>query len=290
MKKVILCFALMFSFTFSLYAEDVDGQVRTYKVGKFDFIALKDIDTNMGREILLQPTANIVAKVMYNNQNPSTINAFLAKSKEQNILFDTGTGEGGALKNLRTAGINSDDVNIIIITHMHADHIGGLLSSSGKKNFSNATVYVNDKELDYWLNSSAADPATSGLAQKVYSVYGDKIKTFKWGDNITPEIKSIAAPGHTPGHSVFEIESDKEKLLVISDLVHVLKVQLADPNMAVIFDTNPKDAVDSRRKIFKDISKNKTRVAGMHIHFPGVGTIIEGTGGEYIFSPSVSIR
>ncbi|MDR1195747.1 MAG: MBL fold metallo-hydrolase [Endomicrobium sp.] len=244
----------------------------------------------MGKEILLLPNAEVVGKVMANNRNPSSINTFIVKSGQQNILIDTGVGDGGAaLSNLKIAGFDPKDINIVIITHMHGDHIGGLIAG-GRKVFENAVIYINDKELNYWLNSSAPDASTAGMAKSVQAVYGDKIKTFKWGDAITPEIKALAAPGHTPGHTVFEIESDGEKMLVIADLVHVLKVQLADPNMSVTFDTNPREAADSRKSIFKDVSKNKTRVAGMHIHFPGVGVIQETTGGAYEFSPSVSVR
>lgn len=291
MKKIFLSLVLMSSFALSLYAKDVVGQVRTYKVGKFDFIAIKDIETNMGKEILLQPTAPIVARLMANNQNPSSINTFLLKSKDQSILIDTGVGVGGGfLNNLKSAEFDPKDIDIVIITHMHSDHIGGLLTPDGKKAFDKAAVYINEKELEYWTNSNTQDPGTSALAKNVRNVYGDNLKTFKWGENIIPEVKSVAAPGHTPGHTVFEIESDGDKLIIIADLVHVLKIQMADPNMAVTFDINPREAVDTRKKIFKEISKNKTRVAGMHIHFPGVGTIIETTGGEFEFSPSVSLK
>lgn len=289
-KKITLCFVLLLFFCAGLFAKDIDGQVRSYKVGVCDFIAIKDIETNMGREILLRPTAEVVSRVMANNQNPSSINVFLVKSPNGIILIDTGTGEGGmAVNNLENAGVKSGDVDIVILTHMHGDHIGGLVSA-GKKVFGKALIYVNDKELEYWTNSVSADPGTAARAGQVRAAYGGNIKTFKWGEYITPEIKASAAPGHTPGHTVFEIESGGEKMTVIADLVHVLKVQTADPNMAVIFDVNPREAVDSRKKIFKSVSKNRTRVAGMHIPFPGVGTIAEETGGEYVFSPSFSIR
>ncbi|MDR2426889.1 MAG: MBL fold metallo-hydrolase [Endomicrobium sp.] len=291
MKRIFLYLVFGACFVSSLYAEDVSGQVRTYQIGKFDFIAIKDVETNMGKEILLYPDAAIIGRVMANNQNPSSINAFVLRNDKENILIDTGVGEGGGfLNNLKIAGVEAKNVNIVIITHMHSDHIGGLVSSTGKKVFENAVIYINEKELNYWINSSAPDGSTSGMAKTVQSVYKDKIKTFNWGENITPEIKALAAPGHTPGHTVFEIESDDEKMLVIADLVHILKVQMADPNMTVTFDINPREAADSRKKIFKDVSKNKKRIAGMHMPFPGVGTIIERTGGEYEFLPSVSVK
>ena len=288
MKKVFLCFAALCFAAVNMYARDVDGQVRTYKVGDFEFVALKDIDTNMGKEILLQPTADVIAKVMANNQNPSSINAFLLKGKNHKILIDTGTG--AVINNLKIAGVEPEDVTIVLITHMHGDHIGGLITPSGEKTFPNADIYVNAKELNYWVNSETQDRGSSAMAKNVQAAYGDKIKTCNWGDNIIPEIKALDASGHTPGHTMFEITSDDQKMLVIGDLMHVLKIQIADPNMAVTFDVNPRAAIDVRKKIFKDVSKNRTRIAGIHIPFPGVGTLKETTGGAYEFSPSVSIN
>ncbi|MCL2144841.1 MAG: MBL fold metallo-hydrolase, partial [Endomicrobia bacterium] len=282
MKKVFLCFAALCFAAVNMYARDVDGQVRTYKVGDFEFVALKDIDTNMGKEILLQPTADVIAKVMANNQNPSSINAFLLKGKNHKILIDTGTG--AVINNLKIAGVEPEDVTIVLITHMHGDHIGGLITPSGEKTFPNADIYVNAKELNYWVNSETQDRGSSAMAKNVQAAYGDKIKTCNWGDNIIPEIKALDASGHTPGHTMFEITSDDQKMLVIGDLMHVLKIQIADPNMAVTFDVNPRAAIDVRKKIFKDVSKNRTRIAGIHIPFPGVGTLKETTGGAYEFS------
>ncbi|MCL1971712.1 MAG: MBL fold metallo-hydrolase [Endomicrobia bacterium] len=291
MRKLFLCFAVLCFVAANVCAKDVTGQVRTYHVGDFEFIAIKDIETNMGKAILLQPNAEVVAKVMANNQNPSSINAFLVKGNNHKILIDTGIGSGGnAMNNLRTAGVEPEDITIVLLTHMHGDHIGGLITPEGEKVFPNAVIRMHAKELEYWVGDNAKDPGTSALARNVRSVYGDKIQTFNWGDEIIPEIKALRASGHTPGHTIFEINSDNQKMLVIGDLIHVLKVQIADPNMAVTFDLNPREAIETRKKVFKDVSKNKTRVAGMHIPFPGVGTITSAAGGAYEFSPSVSVN
>ena len=291
MRKLFLCFAALCFAAANVCAKDVAGQVRTYKVGDFDFVAIKDMETSMGKEILLQPNAEVVAKVMANNRNPSSINAFLVKGKNHKILIDTGIGDNGnVMKNLQAAGVEPEDITIVLITHMHGDHIGGLITQKGEKVFPNAVIRIHVKELEYWVGDNSKDPGSSAFAKNVQSVYGDKIQTFNWGDNITPEIKALRAFGHTPGHTIFEINSDNQKMLVIGDLIHVLKVQIADPNMAVTFDLNPKEAAESRKKVFKDVSKNKTRVAGMHIPFPGVGTLTGTTGGAYEFSPSVSVN
>lgn len=288
MRKIFMPFLALCFFSGISFAQNITGETRNYKVGEVDFVAIKDIDTNMGKQILLNPSADVVRKMMPDNQNPSTINVFLAKTKNKTVLFDTGTGTGGsALKNLKESGVNPENIDIIIITHMHSDHIGGLLDASGAKAFVNADVYISQPELEYWLNNIAADVATSSLARSVRAIYGDKIKTFEWGDNIVPEIKSIKAPGHTPGHTIFEISSKQEKLLVVADIIHSLKVQMTDPSMSVVFDVNPKQAAETRKQILREVEKSKTRIAGMHIPFPGIGNITEPKSGIYLFVPSV---
>jgi glyoxylase-like metal-dependent hydrolase (beta-lactamase superfamily II) len=238
----------------------------------------------MGKSILLNPDAEAVKKVMYDDRNPSTINAFVIKTSGKTILIDTGTGSGGKLlKNLESAGITPDKTDIVIITHMHSDHVGGLAGEKAEKVFTSADVYIAAPEFRYWVDAVASEKNT---ARTLKAVYGNKLKTFEWNENITPEIKALAAPGHTPGHTVFEISSGEDKILVIGDLVHNIKVQTLDPSISVVFDSDPKQAAAVRKQIFKSAARSKTRVAGMHIPFPGVGYLSEDTGGKYSFNPS----
>jgi glyoxylase-like metal-dependent hydrolase (beta-lactamase superfamily II) len=253
-------------------------------VGSIEFISVKDINTNMGKSILLNPAAEAVKKAMYDDQNPSSINAFVVKTADKTILIDAGTGSGGnLLKNLELAGVTPDTTDIVIITHMHSDHIGGLAGPKAEKVFTSAQVYVAAEELRYWLNAVSSE---KNAARTLKAVYADKLKTFEWDENIIPEIKAIGAPGHTPGHTMFEISSGDDKILVIGDLVHNIKVQTIDPSISVVFDSDPKQAAAVRKKIFKDAARSKTKIAGMHIPFPGVGYLSEDSAGKYFFNPS----
>ncbi|MDR2192469.1 MAG: MBL fold metallo-hydrolase [Endomicrobium sp.] len=280
MKK-IFCLLILFVFS-SLSFADVSG-FRKYKLGTLEFIAIKDMDTNLGKSILLNPEAPVVREVMFDGQNPSSINAFAVKTKDKNILIDTGNGEGGAMfANLLSAGFSPDDFSIVIITHMHGDHIGGLVSADGERNFKRAQIYIAATELNYWLNAVG----DRNSARLIKSVYGGDLKTFDYDANITPEIKALSAVGHTPGHTMFEISSGQDKILVVGDLTHNIKVQTADPSMSVTFDSDPKQAANTRIKVFRDAAKNKTKIAGMHIPFPGVGYLSEAAGGKYNFDPS----
>ena len=281
MKKIFYFLPLLFIFASLSFA--YDAGIRKYKLGAVEFIAVKDNDTNLGKAILLNPDAPVVKSVMFDGQNPSSINTFVVKTKDKNVLIDAGIGTGGELlANLLSVGISPDDIDIVIITHMHGDHVGGLLVAGGQRNFRFAQIYIAEPELNYWLTAIQE----KNLAKLIQAVYGEDLKTFEFNANITPEIKALDAVGHTPGHTVYEISSGNDKILVIGDMVHNIKVQAADPSMAVVFDIDPKQAVKTRARIFKEAAKNKTKIAGMHIPFPGVGYLSESGAGKYNFDPS----
>jgi len=289
MKKLLFAaLAVVMCFTGVGFAED-EVQTWSYKIGDFDFIAVRDKDTNMGRDILLSPYSDTVKKTMPDNQNPSSINAFVLKTKDKTILFDTGLGAAGGgklLENMKLAKIDPQKVDCIFLTHMHGDHAGGLLTKDGGAVFSKAVIYVSKPEIDYWTGYT--DARIANYVNMTKDAYAGRIKNFEWGEEVLPGVKAIKAVGHTPGHAIYEISSNDSKLLVIGDLVHVLKVQMKDPSMAVKFDSDSKQATDTRKAVLRDAAKNKTKIAGMHIPFPGAGTVEDPNGsGEYVFYPAV---
>lgn len=275
MKKILIPMLMIF-FISSLYA----SETKTYKIGDLELIALKDTDTNMGKSILLEPNDEIVAKIMPDNQNPSSINSYVLKIEDSIILVDAGFGRDKTLiDNLKSVDINPLDIDIIMLTHMHSDHIGGLVDEKGVV-FPNATLFISKDELDYQLNNK---DKSSDMAKNVYNLYKDNIKTFSWGESLLPQIKATKALGHTPGHTFFEITSNNDKIVIVADVVHSLKVQLAKPSMSVVFDTDPVQAAKTRIELFEQISKDKTKIVGMHIPFPGVGYILNNDDGSYRF-------
>ncbi|MDR1940870.1 MAG: MBL fold metallo-hydrolase [Endomicrobium sp.] len=277
---VAALFLLGIAFIQTAFADD---NAASYKIGGVEFIAVKDISANMSKNLVLNQNAAIVNEVFGDKQGlPAAINAFLVKIDGKNILIDCGNRGGNVVKNLQSISVDPDDINIILLTHMHGDHIGGLIDDKGGKAFKNALVFVSNDELNYWLNS-----AKSQLPLIVKQVYGSDLKTLQWDKNdIVSEIKPIKAAGHTPGHTIFEITSGGDKILVIGDLMHIAALQTADPSLSVSYDIDPAEAAKTRADVLKYAYENNLKIAGMHIAFSGVGKITKGKDLRlYDFSP-----
>ena len=218
---------------------------------------------------------------------PTSVNAFLVNTGSKLLLIDSGTSKpgspmpGGVLQNLKASGYTPDQVDIVLITHMHGDHTGGLLDSNGKPAFPNATIWTAKAESDYWLSTdiAAKSPADAQsrfkMARDISSPYkaAGKWETFENGFEPVPGIKAVETPGHTPGHTVYEITSDGQTLVAIGDTVHSVAVQFAVPTVSCDFDKDQPEAIASRLALFKNISARNTIVAGAHLPFPGIGRL-----------------
>jgi glyoxylase-like metal-dependent hydrolase (beta-lactamase superfamily II) len=270
-------------------------------LGSFEITALADGTADFPMDkLLIGPTPAEIQKAFSQSflklPVETSVNAFLINTSTKLILVDTGAGDlfgptlGHMLGNLRAAGYKPEEVDAILITHLHGDHIGGL-SQGGKMVFPNATLYVGQKDVSYWLNESneagAPESAqgnfkTARLAMGLY-LAANKMKPFTGDTVIFPGIKAVEAPGHTPGHAMYQIESDGQKLLLWGDLVHAAAVQFADPSVSIQWDSDPKQAEATREKVFADAAKDGYWIAGAHLPFPAFGHIrAEGKGYVYV--------
>jgi glyoxylase-like metal-dependent hydrolase (beta-lactamase superfamily II) len=217
----------------------------------------------------------------------TSINGYLANTGSKLVLIDAGAAGlfgptlGNLMNNLKASGYQPEQVDEIYITHLHPDHVGGITSADGKMAFPNAIVRVDKHDADFWLskaNLDKAPDASKGFfqgAQASIKPYADagKLKTFDGAGELVPGIKAVSAYGHTPGHTVYAIESKGQKMMVWGDLMHVAAVQFPDPAVTIQFDTDSKKAAPQRRKAYADAAKNGHYVAVAHVAFPGIGQL-----------------
>ncbi len=229
----------------------------------------------------------------------TSVNAYLINTGSKLVLIDTGAAGlfgptlGNLIANLKASGYQPEQVDEIYITHMHADHVGGLMSG-GAIAFPNATLRIDKADTDFWLseaNMNAASADSKGFFQGAMAsvnpyVAAGKLKTFEGGVELVPGIRSQATHGHTAGHSIYIIESKGEKLVLWGDLMHVAAVQFDNPAVTIKFDSDSKPAAKERKKAYADAAKGGYLVGVSHVSFPGLGRVRANAGGKgYTWMP-----
>jgi glyoxylase-like metal-dependent hydrolase (beta-lactamase superfamily II) len=253
-------------------------EIFMFKLGTCDVATLVEARGTGNNSVLIGASEAMIQKYLPQDGYESETNAFVVKTKTGHItLIDTGFGRD-LIENLQKMKIRPEDVNAVLLTHLHGDHIGGL-QKDGKPLFPNADVYVSAREKE-----SAGENALAALA-----AYGSRTRIFvpgglDAGAEIFPHIKAVAAFGHTPGHTLYLVESEGQKLLIWGDLMHVQAVQFPHPEIAVRWDSDPDGAIQSRLKVLDYVSKRKIAVAGMHLVYPAVGIVTPAQTG-YAFEP-----
>jgi glyoxylase-like metal-dependent hydrolase (beta-lactamase superfamily II) len=222
----------------------------------------------------------------------TSVNTYLINTGSKLVLVDTGAGGffgptlGKLMANLKAAGYQPEQVDAVLITHLHTDHSGGLVAGD-KPAFPNAVVHLAKAEADHWLSTDNMNKAPAEIkpmfqhamaAMKPYSDAG-KLKPFEGDTELVPGVKAIANPGHTPGHALYAVESQGQKLVLWGDLMHVAAVQFPEPSVTIQFDTDSKAATAQRKKAFAEAAKQGYWVAAAHLPFPGIGHLrAEGKG------------
>jgi glyoxylase-like metal-dependent hydrolase (beta-lactamase superfamily II) len=277
-------------------------------VGKFEITALSDGSSPVPMGKLLTNITpaqydSALQKAFLKDPVETSVNAFLIKTGTQLILVDTGAGiflgptQGKLLSSLKAAGYQPEQVDEIYLTHMHGDHLGGLLAD-GKAAFPNAIVRAAQPEADFWLSTAQMNAAPEHLKSffqgamsslQPYIAAG-KFKPFPGDGELTLGVSAKLVPGHTPGSTVYVVESQGERLVLLGDLVHVAAIQFADPSVAIRFDSDPSKAVAVRNKEFLAASDNRYWIGGAHIPFPGIGHVRAiGSGYEFVPTNSLSL-
>jgi glyoxylase-like metal-dependent hydrolase (beta-lactamase superfamily II) len=226
-----------------------------------------------------------------------TVNAFLVHLPDKLVLVDGGCGGGmgpemGMLRpHLAAMGVAPGDVDVVLATHLHPDHVGGLVDGEGHAVFPNAELVVHEAEPRFWGDEAVLAGASDDnrgfvlLARATMAAYGNRMRQVSSGE-VLPGISVVPEPGHTPGHSGWLIASGGDSLLIWGDIVHLPGVQFAHPEAGIGFDIDGAQAIATRQRIMDMAATDRLRVAGMHLDFPAFGHVARAAEG-YAFVPEV---
>ncbi|CUK01454.1 ribonuclease Z [Ruegeria denitrificans] len=198
------------------------------------------------------------------------------------VLFDTGLGQGGIQAALADAGVTPDQIDVVVITHMHPDHIGGMTTNDAPT-FPNARYITAAAEYDFWAAQDAGNRVGDLVAAKVTPLV-EKMTFVKDGGEVASGITAMAAYGHTPGHTVYHLESNGQRLILTADLANHYVWSFAHPEWAIRFDMDKAAATDSRRNVLGLLAADKVPMIGYHMPFPAAG-FVENRGEGFRFVP-----
>jgi glyoxylase-like metal-dependent hydrolase (beta-lactamase superfamily II) len=227
-----------------------------------------------------------------------TFTALAVKTGQGIVLIDTGMGDNGPpgtgmlVANLGAAGIRPEDVGTVIISHFHGDHIGGLRRNDGSPVFARAQIMVPGVEWDYWMDEAKMGAAPDGLkgnfelVRRMFSSNAGEVRRYGWGEELLPGFRSVQASGHTPGMSAIEIASGDARMMFVADITNNPLLFVRNPGWQAIFDMNPDEAIETRRRLLDRAAAEKLRLFFFHAPFPGLGYVTQ-TGDRYEYLPAL---
>ena len=247
-------------------------------IGAFVFdqaanLSVVAIDESPGRTMNAATFASadpaVVKKFMPDGTAPASMSSFVLFAGEDTVLIDTGAGGETWIKKLTDLGVKPESIKLILLTHFHGDHIGGLFQGNARR-FSNAKVLASTPEYD----------SKGAPFEKIKSAYGEYFAKFNFGEEVFANslirVTAMDASGHTPGHSAFLLESklqDKDKLLIIGDLLHAATLQFPAPEACASFDRDPEKSIVARKRVLDFAAQKKILIGGMHLPPPSVGLV-----------------
>lgn len=285
--------ALTASCNVSAAAEPVKTQAPGYyrmMLGQTEITVLNDGTVDLPVDQLLQQdAAKTLATLKQHHQTApleTSVNAYLINTGDKLVLIDAGAGSlfgptlGNVATNLALAGYKPEQVDEIYISHMHADHVGGL-TKDGKMVYPNAIVRTDAAEAAYWLSEAEMAKAPEdkkGFFQgamaslKPYQAAG-KLKTFSGKTDLVKGITAQPTHGHTPGHISYLVQSGDQRLLVLGDIIHVAAVQFEQPSITIGFDSDAAAAKAQRLALFEEAAKTGLMISATHLQFPSLGYV-----------------
>ena len=274
---------------------------RRFKLGSFELTMLPDADAFIDGPFPIigaNAAEADVQKLMIDNLLPPKtyqpgFTPMVVNTGKELVLFDTGNGANGFVKRpdggwlaaqLAPAGFTPEQIDVVIISHGHIDHVGGIMED-GKPLFSNARYVIAGTEYDHWTQEGIHTSELGKLMADVFRTnvvpVRDRITFIKPGDDVVSGIRSLAAPGHTPGHLAFMLESDGKTMLFWGDCAHHQVASLARPDWHCVFDSDKAQGVETRKRIYDMAATDRIPVQGYHMPFPSLGYVERRPEGGY---------
>jgi glyoxylase-like metal-dependent hydrolase (beta-lactamase superfamily II) len=270
-----------------------------YKVGDYEVTSINDgsrtfpmpdgFVKNVSKEEAL---AAAEAAYMPRGQVTVPFNPQIVNTGSKLVLIDAGYGPGiapsvGLLPaGMAAAGIDPKAIDVVVLSHLHPDHINGVKTADGKLAFPNAELKVPALDWAFWMNDENMAKASSDMmkayfqnVRKILADQAGKVSKYEWGREVAPGITAIDAHGHTPGHTAFAVASGSARVLIQSDVTNIPELFLRHPDWHVAFDIDPVVAAQTRHKIYDMAAAERMTVVGFHFQFPSIGHVEkEGTG------------
>ncbi len=283
----------------------VAGSLPSYskrRVGDVDVIVLLDGTIDVGPDLIVgfdEEAADQALKRQhlppFSGTRPLPVLGHVIDTGSKKIAIDTGTlpgfspKTGGYHEALKQAGIDPTDIDAVLITHLHPDHVGGMMAGA-ERQFPSAEILVNKIEWEFW-HGAAADALPDQvqsfvqMARSATMPYLEQVVLFGHDEEVLPGIQAISMPGHTPGHAGFQLHSRGDNLLFWGDLIHLPRLQFDNPGWLVAFDMDPAQTTATRAKMLDRAAADSLQVTGAHLEFPGFG-YVDQLAGRYEFVPA----
>jgi glyoxylase-like metal-dependent hydrolase (beta-lactamase superfamily II) len=257
------------------------------RLGDYTMTALSDGSLSAGLDLLtgitLAQAIHLQQQAGFDAQAPVSIHCYLLRGHGHTVLVDAGAGGlkgwGGELPHrLRELAIAPGQIDTILLTHAHPDHVGGLLDAEGARHFPNAELLLHRREWAFWQDDEQmhrASPRARGnflIARQVFDGYRATLRTFESGE-VLPGIQAWPLAGHTVGHTGYLLASGGERVLIGGDIVHYPHIQIARPDVSILFDQDPAQAAATRAQALAQACAEKWLIAGMHLGGTGFARI-----------------
>jgi glyoxylase-like metal-dependent hydrolase (beta-lactamase superfamily II) len=276
-----------------------------FKVGDFEVIAvhdgmaMRDIPPGFVRSVPDAEVAKAYEEIgVASGKMANTFTAIVVNTGKQVVLIDTGFADNGGpttgriASNLQAAGIAPKDVDVVLLSHFHGDHIMGLRSKDGALVYPNAEIRVPEAEWAFWMDDAKMGAAPEGLkgnfaaVRKAFGADAGKVARFAWGKEAVPGITAMQADGHTPGHTAYDIVSGSGRLIFVGDITNNPSVFARRPDWSPVFDMDPQQAIATRKRMLDMAAADNIQLSFYHAGFPATGFVAK-SGDGYAFQQAL---